>query len=128
MRKKWNLCLKGKRCLMLGLALALSALFLCFLSLKDVPHEIRQSFSATGVNRLPENQKTPQGTVLINEADAEELQQLPGIGETLASAIVEERIDHGPFYYPEDLLSVKGIGQSKLQKILPYLTFDEEGE
>ena len=113
---------------MFGIALALAALFLCFLSLKDVPHGIRQSFSATGVSRLPEDRKKPQGTVRINEADAEELKQLPGIGETLASAIVEERIDHGPFYYPEDLLSVKGIGQSKFKTILPYLTFDEEGE
>ena len=77
---------------------------------------------------MPEKRKMPQGTVQINEADAEELQQLPGIGETLAAAIVDERIDHGPFFYPEDLLSVKGIGQSKLQKILPFLNFDEEGE
>ena len=55
------------------------------------------------------------------QADAEELQQLPGIGETLAQAILDEREAHGPFLYPEDLMAVRGIGESKYAQIRPWL-------
>lgn len=46
----------------------------------------------------------------INEATAAELQALPGIGASLANAIVNYRNDNGPFVLPEDLMNVSGIG------------------
>ena len=71
------------------------------------------------------------GTIRINEADAEELQQLPGVGETIAQAIIDEREAHGPFYFPEDLMAVRGIGESKYEQIRPWLDYSiptTEGE
>jgi competence protein ComEA len=53
----------------------------------------------------------------INAATAPELEQLPGIGPSLAKKIVEYRKTHGPFLEPEDLLSVSGIGTAKLAQI-----------
>ena len=57
-----------------------------------------------------------KGTIRINDAEPEELTELPGIGETLAALIIEERNRNGPYYYPEDLISVKGIGLRKMEQ------------
>ena len=56
------------------------------------------------------------GTVWINEANAEDLEELNGIGETLSALIVEEREKNGPFHYAEDLEAVKGIGLRTLER------------
>jgi competence protein ComEA len=61
-------------------------------------------------------------SVDINAASATELQTLPGIGEAKAAAIVAYREEHGAYNAPEDLLQVKGIGESLLRKIRPYVT------
>ena len=63
---------------------------------------------------------------VFNAGDADDLQELPGIGETISSMIIAERNANGPFYYPEDILSVKGIGVKTLEKMRPYLTESED--
>lgn len=52
----------------------------------------------------------------INVASAKELQTLPGIGQVTAQRIIDYRSAKGPFSAMEDLLKVKGIGQSTLKK------------
>ena len=59
----------------------------------------------------------PAGVIDVNGGDIYELVELPGIGETLARAIVEEREARGPFQYPEDLMFVRGIGEKRLEAI-----------
>lgn len=54
------------------------------------------------------------GTVDVNQGDLAEMMRLTGIGEKTGAAILEERAMHGPFYYPEDLLAVRGIGEKTL--------------
>lgn len=61
-------------------------------------------------------------SVNINTASAEELGELPGIGETLARRIVTYRKVHGCFESPEALLNVEGIGKGKLEAILDHIT------
>ncbi len=56
-----------------------------------------------------------------NSADAAELRQLPGIGEKLANAIVEDRLINGPFRTPADLRRVKGIGPKTVESLRPFL-------
>lgn len=53
----------------------------------------------------------------LNEASAQELEVLPGIGPVLAQRIVEYREHHGEFKRLEDLLNVPGIGEYKLKAI-----------
>lgn len=53
----------------------------------------------------------------INQATADELEILPGIGPVLAQRIIEERNRVGKFSDQEDLIKVKGIGKKKLAKI-----------
>ena len=65
----------------------------------------------------------------FNSGDVYDLEEFPGIGETLASFILDERKENGSFYFPEDIMQVKGIGEKKLEQIRPGLhTEDAEGE
>jgi competence protein ComEA len=55
--------------------------------------------------------------VNINTADADLIAaSLIGVGKQKAMAIVEFRVQHGPFLQPDDIVMVKGIGQSTYQK------------
>ncbi|WP_277962475.1 helix-hairpin-helix domain-containing protein [Pseudomonas sp. RIT-To-2] len=55
--------------------------------------------------------------VNLNKADAETLQrELAGIGLAKAQAIVAHRETNGPFNSVDELLEVKGIGKSLLDK------------
>ena len=53
----------------------------------------------------------------INQATAQELEALPGIGPVIAQRIVRERERIGKFSRTEDLLKISGIGKKKLEKI-----------
>ena len=66
------------------------------------------------------------GTVSVNDPDPEELTALPGVGETLAQKIAENYYQYGPFYYAEDLESVKGIGTVKLNGFRELINFSQE--
>jgi competence ComEA-like helix-hairpin-helix protein len=60
-------------------------------------------------------------TVDVNEAGAEELAQLPGLGPATARRIVEHRREHGPFTTIEAILEVPGIGPATLAGMRPHL-------
>jgi competence protein ComEA len=62
--------------------------------------------------------------IAVNRASKEELMELPGIGESKASAIIEYREQHGPFRTAEDLLEVKGIGPTMLENIRNQISLD----
>ncbi|MER3402842.1 MAG: DNA-binding protein [Armatimonadota bacterium] len=57
----------------------------------------------------------------INRATADELEQLPGIGPTLAQRIVEYRQQVGRFQSVDDLRNVRGIGPKRLEQIRPLI-------
>lgn len=57
----------------------------------------------------------------INTASAAELEQLPGIGETMAKRIVETRTRLGRFRRIEDIQEVTGIGVKSFEVIKPYI-------
>lgn len=60
--------------------------------------------------------------VNINNASADELSALPGIGEKKALAIVEYRELNGKFLSVEELSNVKGIGPKMLAKLIGYVS------
>jgi competence protein ComEA len=55
-------------------------------------------------------------TININEATAEELTQLHGVGPVYAERIVQYREEYGPFEEPEDIIQVKGIGPKTFEE------------
>jgi competence protein ComEA len=62
----------------------------------------------------------------INTASQSELETLPGIGPSKASAIIEYRSASGPFASCEDLARVSGIGPATVSQIRGRCTVAEE--
>lgn len=60
-----------------------------------------------------------------NTATLQQLDQLPGIGPTLAQRIIIDRANNGPFTHPSHLKRIKGIGKGHYNKIKPYLKLDD---
>nr|WP_228155361.1 ComEA family DNA-binding protein [Acinetobacter sp. ACNIH2] len=60
--------------------------------------------------------------IRLNSATSEQLQQLSGIGEKKAEAILQYRQQHGKFKTVDELQQVKGIGPKLLQKNKDRLT------
>lgn len=58
----------------------------------------------------------------INTASVEELDNLPGIGPTIAQRIVDYRTENGPFSVIEDILNVSGVGPSTFDEIKDLIT------
>ena len=58
----------------------------------------------------------------VNQASAAELSLLPGVGPSIAAAIVADRESRGVFRRPQDLDRVRGIGPAILARILPHVT------
>ena len=61
----------------------------------------------------------------INNAELWLLKALPGIGETLAQAIIDYREDNGRFKCIEDICMVDGIGLKTFENIQNYITINE---
>lgn len=63
-------------------------------------------------------------SININTATQTQLEQLPGIGPSIASRIISYRNEHGRFASVDGLDEVKGIGPKKLEDIAPYCYVD----
>ena len=64
-------------------------------------------------------------TVNVNEADAASIANtLVGIGISRAQAIVDYRDQYGRFYSAQELTSVKGVGQSTVEKNLSRISIE----
>ena len=62
------------------------------------------------------------GPVALSTAPPNVLETLPGIGPSLAAAIVEHRQREGPFATIDALLAVPGIGPAKLDALRGLVT------
>jgi competence protein ComEA len=69
---------------------------------------------------------TPNHLLLIhiNYAVKEELEALPGIGPSLAQAIIDYRTEHGPFTSLEELDNIPGIGAAKINALRDQVIVD----
>jgi len=70
-----------------------------------------------GREYLPEGQVSTSGKVNINNATAEQLKTLSGIGDKRAGDIISYRESHGDFGSIEDIMNVPGIKAGVFEKI-----------
>jgi len=62
------------------------------------------------------------GLINVNTATATELEELPGVGEVIAQAIIDYRTENGPFTSVDQLLDVSGIGDATLENLRDLVT------
>ena len=96
------------------LSAALAVLALTGEARADPPRAPTPTVATTATNAL--------GVVNINEAGAEELVRLPGVGPARADAIVNLRGRVRRFNHAEDLLRVRGIGRVGFRRMRPFVT------
>src|SRR5258707_15392922 len=77
------------------------------------------SFGAKGFP--PPKKNPPPKPTNINPPNPDELQQVPGIGPATAEKILQMRKSYGVFKSVDDLLSIRGIGKKRLEKMRKYL-------
>lgn len=82
------------------------------------PKRWRLYVSETSANETPQR-------IDINRAEAWLLKALPGIGDTLAEAIVSYRLQDGRFRNINELSQVAGIGPATLAQIKELITVAE---
>lgn len=63
----------------------------------------------------------------LNTAGPQALEAVPGIGETLAVSILEDRVRRGPYYAVSDLARVRGVGPDTVEALSPLLTVGDIG-
>ena len=111
----------------------ITLLLLCFLvAMQVIPNlgkNAEISYSEIAVtSELPDKavieDETTDLLININTASKTELTLLPGIGESRAQDIINYRNEYGRFTSAEDLLKIKGIGEATLEKLRPYIVFD----
>ncbi len=66
------------------------------------------------------NTEKDKEKVLLNQATAQELETVPGIGPSKAAAIIQYREENGKFATVDDLTNVPGIGDKTLENIRDY--------
>ena len=87
-------------------------------------------FIAQDTSENPQEEKDKSAPALvqfpldINTATQEELELLPGIGESKAQAIIEYREDNGPFTTVEQIQNVPGIGPGIFDEINDLIIVD----
>ncbi|MBU2103255.1 MAG: helix-hairpin-helix domain-containing protein [Candidatus Omnitrophota bacterium] len=70
-----------------------------------------------------ERQAAPTTLINVNNAHAEDLEKIPGIGPELARRIIAFRAQNGTFKTLSDLTKIKGIGAKKVKAIEKYIAF-----
>lgn len=79
--------------------------------------EVTVSTTSTSTTTSTSDDSSETELININTATAEELDELPGIGEATAAAIIEDRETNGEFTSIEDIMRVSGIGEAKFANI-----------
>lgn len=113
---------KGKPWILCGCACALLAVTAAAVFMREPGYVAQRPQS--GMVSSPSKTTTHGKRININTADEEEWMQLPGIGKTVAQAIIAYREQHGRFQYIEQLMLVDGIGEKRFAQIRDYLAID----
>lgn len=105
----------------------ITGIFLCLLvgifvgrNLTDSYIPLDKALESASQN-TSENTQTADGRIDLNTASLQQLQMLPGVGETIAQRILDYRTAHNGFTTIAELMEVEGIGEKKFTQIQPYV-------
>ncbi|MFD0704809.1 ComEA family DNA-binding protein [Alloscardovia venturai] len=84
----------------------------------------QQDQTQTQAQEEPQLQSQSQGNQLINinTASSQQLQEIPGVGPSIAGRIIDYRASHGRFTTVDQLMNVSGIGTKTLEKLRSYVS------
>ena len=88
-----------------------------------LPGLLEESQTARAEDSLRSRPLGPGEKIDPNRATAMELDRLPGVGPSVAAALIRERESGGVFSSEEDLTRVPGIGAAAVNRLRPYLDF-----
>lgn len=92
-------------------------------SISNTKQSIQTAPIQTHSEALESVNNTPARLLIdLNTAGTNELQLLPSIGPNLASRIIEDRDENGPYESIEDLDRVRGIGPKTIAKLDDWVT------
>lgn len=86
------------------------------------PDTINDACMKKADTKKEESKASKDNKVSINTGTLEELQTIPGIGESKAQAIIEYREKNGSFNTIEEIKNISGIGESTFDKFKEYIT------
>jgi len=89
-----------------------------------VPYQLDDvmDFDNPAVLKGEPTQGQPTSKININTASQIELESLSGIGPVIAKAVIQYRLENGPFKEIEEIQEVSGIGPVTFEKIKPLIT------
>lgn len=88
-----------------------------------VPYQLDDvmNFDNPAVLEGEPTQGQPINKMNINTASQIELESLSGIGPVIAKAVIQYRLENGPFKEIEEIQEVSGIGPVTFEKIKPFI-------
>ncbi len=89
---------------------------------KELSAEDYMAGEASGMSEQSSPEPAGPKLININTATAEELMELPGVGEAKAASILEYRNTKGKFKTIQDLMKISGIKEGLFNKVSGYIT------
>jgi len=89
-----------------------------------VPFQLEEvmDFNNPAVLEYESSPGQPVDKININTATQIELESLFGIGPVIAKAVIQYRLENGPFKEIEEIQEVSGIGPVTFERIKPFIT------
>lgn len=111
------------RLLVLSVALITLAIESC--KPRETTTDSPAAISASQVDNASGTESRPQQPCLnLNIATAEELINLPGVGEVIAKRIIDYREGHGRLRRPEEIIIIEGFSERKYRAIADLVCVD----